>query len=297
VQRQYSFRDTSGRGTLYLVSTPIGNLGDLSPRAVETLKHVQVIAAEDTRQTRKLLTHFSIEGPRLISYHEHNKHRMESEILEMLKQGDDVAIVTDAGTPGISDPGEDLVRVARENGYPVTSIPGPCAAISALVISGLPTGRFTFIGFLPREKKARREELNALRKRPETLIFYEAPHRLKETAKDLSEILGGRKVSVARELTKRFEEVAFGDLNALVDWLEEEIPRGEYVLVVEGFQGELETDEQESSWWECLTLSEHVEKLVEKGIDKKDAIKQVAKQRGLPKREVYQATLSGRMDK
>jgi 16S rRNA (cytidine1402-2'-O)-methyltransferase len=291
VRRQFSFQDTSGKGTLFLVSTPIGNLGDLSPRAVETLKQVYAIAAEDTRQTRKLLTHFAIEGPRLISYHEHNKQRAGAGILQWLEQGYDVAIVTDAGTPGIADPGEDLVRLARENGCPVTSIPGACAAISALVISGLPTSRFTFIGFLPREAKARREELQQLRTRRETLIFYEAPHRLQEMAKDLYAVLGERRVTVIRELTKRYEEAAVGHLSSLHEWLEAEIPRGEYVLIVEGFQGELEEETGDSPWWECLSLSEHVEKLVEKGIDKKEAIKQVAKERGIAKREVYQATI------
>lgn len=294
MKRQYSFQKHTGRGTLYLVSTPIGNLGDMSQRAIETLKQVDVIAAEDTRQTRKLLTHFAVEGPRLTSYHEHNKKQMESELLHELSLGRNVALVTDAGTPGISDPGEDMVRAAREAGYPVTSVPGACAAISALVISGLPTGRFTFIGFLPREKKARREELHALQKRPETLIFYEAPHRLKDTARDLSEILGERKVTVIRELTKRYEEVAMGSLSSLAQWVEGAEFRGEYVLIVEGYTGDWTEEEAKSPWWQEISLARHVEILVEKGMDKKEAMKQVAKERGISRREVYQATIEGK---
>lgn len=290
MKHRYSFQEHEGHaatGTLYLVATPIGNLEDMTYRAIETLKKVDVIAAEDTRQSRKLLNHFGIEGPRLISYHEHNKHSKEEAILSLLREGGTIALVTDAGTPGISDPGADIVRAAVEEQHAVVPIPGCVAGITALIASGLPTDRFTFIGFLPREKKKRAEELNQLKARTETMIFYEAPHRLEETLKAMLEVLGDRHIVLARELTKRYEQFSRGKISGALEWFSENQPRGEYVLVLEGLAPELVKDFVEKSWWEELSLSEHVDKIVETGVSKKDAVKQVAKERGLQKREVY----------
>ncbi|MBL0389054.1 16S rRNA (cytidine(1402)-2'-O)-methyltransferase [Tumebacillus sp. ITR2] len=286
-QTRYSFQDQQETGTLYLVATPIGNLDDMTYRAVEILKSVEVVAAEDTRQSRKLLTHFGIEGVRLISYHEHNKHSKEEAILSLLREGQSVALVTDAGTPGISDPGADIVRAAVEERLTVVPIPGCVAGVTALIASGLPTDRFTFIGFLPREKKKRVEELTQLRARMETLIFYEAPHRLEETLKAMLDVLGDREIVLAKELTKRYEQFSRGKISEVIFWLSENEPRGEYVLVLEGLAKELANEFVEKPYWEELNLSEHVEKLVESGLSKKDAVKQVAKERGLQKREVY----------
>ncbi|MGZ4122821.1 MAG: 16S rRNA (cytidine(1402)-2'-O)-methyltransferase [Tumebacillaceae bacterium] len=293
MKHRYSFQGESDTGTLYLVATPIGNLEDMTYRAIETLKKVAVIAAEDTRQTRKLTTHFGIEGPRLISYHEHNKHSKEEAILSLLREGQDVALVSDAGTPGISDPGADIVRAAVEEGLAVVPIPGAVAGISALIASGLPTDRFTFVGFLPREKKQRREELERWKRRRETLIFYEAPHRVEETVKAMLESFGDRTIVFGRELTKRYEQFSRGKISESLEWFSQEKPRGEFVLILEGNQGELEEDDAESAWWEALSLSEHVEKIVETGVSKKEAVKIVAKDRGLQKREVYNSVMVG----
>ncbi|KEO83167.1 16S rRNA (cytidine(1402)-2'-O)-methyltransferase [Tumebacillus flagellatus] len=284
---RYSFQETQQTGTLYLVATPIGNLDDMTYRAVETLKQVEVIAAEDTRQSRKLLTHFGIEGARLISYHEHNKHSKEEHILSILREGRSVALVTDAGTPGISDPGADIVRAAVEERLTVVPIPGCVAGVTALIASGLPTDRFTFVGFLPREKKKRVEELTGLRARTETLVFYEAPHRLEETLKAMLDVLGDREIVLAKELTKRYEQFSHGKISETISWLSENEARGEYVLVLEGLPKELANEFVEKPYWETLSLSEHVDSLVENGLSKKDAVKQVAKERGLQKREVY----------
>jgi 16S rRNA (cytidine1402-2'-O)-methyltransferase len=291
MKHRYSFQDNDGIGTLYLVATPIGNLDDMTFRAVEILKSVPVIAAEDTRQSRKLLTHFGIEGTRLISYHEHNKRSKEEAILELLRQGESVALVTDAGTPGISDPGADIAHAAVVENLPVVPIPGAVAGVNALIASGLPTDRFTFVGFLPREKKNRRAELDELKYRRETLIFYEAPHRVEEMVKALLESFGDREISIGRELTKRYEQFSRGKLSACLEWFSQEKPRGEFVLIVEGNVGLLENPHVETSWWESLTLSEHVEKIVETGVAKKEAIKLVAKERGLQKRDVYNAVV------
>ncbi|PWK07943.1 16S rRNA (cytidine(1402)-2'-O)-methyltransferase, partial [Tumebacillus permanentifrigoris] len=266
MNHRFSFQEQQTTGTLYLVATPIGNLEDMTYRAVETLKNVDVIAAEDTRQSRKLLTHFNIERPRLISYHEHNKHSKEEAILDLLREGQNVALVTDAGTPGISDPGADIVRAAVEAQLTVVPIPGCVAGVTALIASGLPTDRFTFIGFLPREKKKRAEELGKLKARTETLVFYEAPHRIEETLKALLEHLGDRDVVLARELTKRYEQFSRGKVSDAIVWFSENQPRGEYVLVLAGLAPELVKDFVEKPWWETLDLSEHVEKLVETGL-------------------------------
>ncbi|HEU4964181.1 MAG TPA: 16S rRNA (cytidine(1402)-2'-O)-methyltransferase [Bacilli bacterium] len=287
----YSFQGDKPTGTLYLVATPIGNLEDMTFRAIETLRKAAVIAAEDTRQSRKLLTHFEIEGSRLLSYHEHNKRSKEDEILAILQSGEDVALVTDAGTPGISDPGADIVKAAVDVDIPVVPIPGAVAGVTALIASGLPTDRFTFVGFLPRDKKARREELEELKYRRETLIFYEAPHRVEETVKALLESFGDRQLSIGRELTKRYEQFSRGKISECMQWFNQEKPRGEFVLIVEGATGKMENPHVEKPWWEDVELSTHVEKVIESGIPKKDAIKQVAKERGMQKREVYNAVI------
>ena len=293
MKQTYSFQGERTTGTLYLVATPIGNLDDMTYRAIETLKSVDVIAAEDTRQTRKLTSHFGIEGPRLLSYHEHNKRAKEEVILDILREGQHVALVTDAGTPGISDPGADIVRAAVDEGLTVVPIPGAVAGVTALIASGLPTDRFTFVGFLPREKKKRLEDLAWYKNHPETLIFYEAPHRVLDTVKALLDVLGDRPIAIGRELTKRYEEFARGTLSDCVQWLSDNGARGEFVLVVGGLEGKLEIADVEKQWWEGLDLSEHVERLVESGLAKKDAIKQTAKERGLQKRDVYNAVVQG----
>jgi len=297
MKQRFSFQGTEGIGTLYLVATPIGNLEDMTFRAIETLKKVAVIAAEDTRQTRKLLTHFAIEGPRMLSYHEHNKHSKEEAILSILRDGESVALVTDAGTPGISDPGADIVRAAVAENFPVVPIPGAVAGVTALIASGLPTDRFTFVGFLPRDKKQRIEELKQLKRRRETLVFYEAPHRVEEMVKALFDVFGDREIVLGRELTKRYEEFSRGKISSCLETFSKEKPRGEYVVIVQGLLGELEIPEEEKPWWEGLELSIHVEKTIEKtGLSKKDAIKQVAKDRGMQKREVYNAVLAAEED-
>jgi len=293
MKQRFSYQGESSSGILYLVATPIGNLDDMTFRAVQILRSVPVIAAEDTRQTRKLLNHFEIDAPRLISYHEHNKRGKEDLLLSILAGGEDVALVTDAGTPGISDPGADIVRAAVEQGYAVAPIPGAVAGIAALIASGLPTDTFTFIGFLPREKKKRLEALRPYRGRPETLIFYESPHRIKDTVSALHDVLGNRPVVLGRELTKRYEEFSRGKLSDAIILFSENEPRGEYVLLVGGHEGELEGDLVEKPWWDGLSLSEHVERVVETGVSSKEAVKLVAKERGLQKREVYNEVMRG----
>ncbi|WP_018131797.1 16S rRNA (cytidine(1402)-2'-O)-methyltransferase [Effusibacillus pohliae] len=291
MKRIFSYREETKAGTLFLVATPIGNLQDMTFRAVEVLRQSAVIAAEDTRQTRKLMSYFHIEGPRLISYHEYNKQRAAAEILAMLEQGLAVSLVSDAGTPGISDPGEDIVRAAVVRGYRVVPIPGACAGIAALVASGLPTGQFSFVGFLPRVSKDRKRELERWNRQRETLVFYEAPHRLRETVNDLLDVLGDRQVTVARELTKRYEEFARGTLSELAELLQTEPAKGEYVLVVAG-AGEAAADGPDEVWWANLTAAAHVERLVMQGMSKKEAVKQAAKDRGVPKRDVYNQVLA-----
>jgi len=224
-------------GTLYLVSTPIGNLEDLSPRAQRILGAVDLIAAEDTRHTQGLLTRFAIRRA-LVSYHDHNKERRTPELIGKLTSGSSVAIVSDAGSPGISDPAFTLVRAAVAAGVPVVPVPGPSSALCALEVSGLPTDRFAFEGFLPRRAMRRRKRIEELRRDPRTLIFFESPHRLREALRDLAETLGERPASISRELTKKFEETRRGTLRSLLDWVETEAPRGEFVLVVGGAPGE-----------------------------------------------------------
>ena len=272
-------------GTLYLVATPIGNLGDLSPRAVETLEAVDFIAAEDTRVSVKLLNHFSIKKP-LVSYHEHNHVTAGQAILARLLAGESCALVTDAGTPAISDPGEDLVRLCAENGVEVLSIPGCCAAVNALAVSGLPTGRFTFEGFLTVNKKSRRERLDSLKTEERTMIFHEAPHKLRTTLEDLCAAFGPeRRVALCRELTKLHEENIRTTLEKAVECYTENAPKGEYVLVVAG---------AEPVQAAAVTLEDGVAQVLalkRQGIRLKDAAREVAEHTGLSKNELYAAAL------
>lgn len=269
-------------GVLYLVATPIGNLSDISQRALKVLSEVDLVAAEDTRNTGKLLAYFGISKP-MISYFEHNKRERGEAILEKLKEGQSVALVTDAGTPAISDPGEDLVRLCAENGVTVTSIPGCCAVINALALSALSTGRFCFEGFLSTNKNERYERLNEIKNDTRTTIFYEAPHKLTKTLEDLISVLGDRKISLCRELTKLNEEIMRTTLSGAIEYYAANSPRGEYVLVVEGCTQS--TDEEK--FWAKMTVEDHVEYYVSQGQKKMDAIKSVAKDRSLPKNEIY----------
>ena len=271
-------------GTLVLVPTPIGNLGDISPRAAEALREADFIAAEDTRVSIKLLNHLEIKKP-LVSYHEHNKQESGARLLERMLAGECCALVTDAGTPAISDPGENLVRLCAEAGVPVTAIPGPCAAITGLAISGLPTGRFTFEGFLPVNKKSRRAQLESLRTESRTMIFYEAPHKLCGTLGDLLEVFGSeRRICMCRELTKLHEEALRMTLGQAAAYYEENDPRGEYVLILEGGPAQAEAPTLE----ECVSK---VEALRAKGVSLKDAVRQVSRETGLPRNTLYDAAL------
>jgi len=281
---QKSFADEQ-TGVLYLVATPIGNLDDMTVRCLETLRMVDVIACEDTRQTRKLLNHFQIEK-RTVSYHEHNKEASGNGLLQWLAEGKRIALVSDAGLPAISDPGAELVRDATAAGFPVVPVPGANAGLTALIASGLPTDRFVFCGFLGRENKERREELERLKRYPETLIFYEAPHRISKTLVAIREAWGNRRAVLARELTKRYEEFVRGNLDELIEWLESGEVRGEFCLIVEGYTGAAK-DADEGLWWQELGIAAHVDHYIAEGISKKDAIKQVAQDRGVSKRDVY----------
>ena len=273
-------------GTLYIVATPIGNLADISERALKVLSEVDFIAAEDTRNTWRLLTHFGI-GATLVSYHEHNKHEKGSEIVSRLLAGESCALVTDAGTPAISDPGEDLVALCAESGVSVSSIPGACAMITALTLSGLPTARFVFEGFLPVPKKERRERLSALAKETRTFILHEAPHKLRTTLADLSEVLGDtRRISLCRELTKLNEEVIRTTLGDAVAYYGEREPRGEYVLVIEG-GSKICADEAVAA----VSAVERVAYYMENGMSKKDAIRTAAKECGVSKNDLYDQLL------
>lgn len=276
-------------GILYLVATPIGNLEDITFRASRILNEVDLVAAEDTRHTLKLLNHLEIKKP-LVSYHEHNKLEKGPQLIRQLLEGKSVAMVSDAGTPGISDPGEDLVRLASENGITVTMVPGPVAAIMGLVLSGLDAGRFVFEGFLPVNKKMKREMIESLKDETRTVIFYEAPHKLLSTLKDLYDHLGDRKISIARELTKKYEEVSRITLGEAILKYEDTSPKGEFVLVLEGADAQRRIRE-EREMWETLSLKEHFESYLDKGLDKKEATKKVAEDRGLSKREVYNQLL------
>lgn len=276
-------------GTLYLCATPIGNLGDMSPRIVETLKQVDVIAAEDTRNSIKLLNHFDIHTP-MTSYHEYNKVDKARQLIAQLQSGQNIALITDAGTPGISDPGEVLVKMCHEEHVPVTSLPGPAACITALTLSGLPTRRFCFEAFLPADKKERQEILEELKTESRTIILYEAPHHLVKTLSELHEVLGERRITLCRELTKKFETIFVTSMVEALEYYKTNEPKGEYVLVIEG-QSREEKKAKSIAAWEEMTIPEHMEFYEKQGIDHKEAMKMVAKDRGVGKREIYQALL------
>lgn len=270
-------------GKLYLVATPIGNLGDLSERAIKVLSEVDFIAAEDTRNSMRLLSHLGISKP-MVSYFEHNKRERGEQIAARLESGESCALITDAGTPAISDPGEDMVALCAERGIPVTSIPGPVASITALTLSGLPTGRFTFEGFLSTNKSERRAHLKSLETETRTMLFHEAPHKLKATLADLAATFGiDRRIALCRELTKLNEEIQRMTLSEAIAHYEVNDPRGEYVLVVEGAKNAPAV----AVFWSDMTIPDHVEHYIASGLSKMDAIKQTAKDRGLPKNEVY----------
>lgn len=277
-------------GQLYLVPTPIGNLGDISERCREILERVDFIAAEDTRVSIKLLNHLNIKKS-LVSYHEHNKAVSGERIVRRLLAGECCALVSDAGSPAISDPGEDLVRLCAAQGIPVSAIPGPCAAITALSISGLPTARFTFEGFLPQNKKQRAARLEELRTEKRTMIFYEAPHKLQATLAELCAAFGGtRRISLCRELTKLHEEVTRTTLQAALDGCADRAPRGEYVLVLEGAQEETAEPDTEAAL-------KRIAALLRQGVSRKDAAKQVASETGLPKNMLYDASMQAGIEK
>ncbi len=276
-------------GKLYVCATPIGNLEDITIRVINTLKTVDIIAAEDTRHSMKLMTHFDIHTP-LTSYHEHNKIEKAGSLVGMLLEGKNIAVVTDAGTPVISDPGEELVRQAVAAGVEVTSLPGACACITALTMSALPAKRFSFEAFLPVNKKERSRILEELVEETRTTIIYEAPHRLRKTLSELKEYLGDRPLTICREITKKYEECIYTDIDSAVKMYEHEDPRGEYVLVVAGCDKN-ERIERERNNFLSMTVNEHMEIYLSQGMDKKDAMKQVAKDRGVSKRDIYNMLL------
>lgn len=277
-------------GTLYLCATPIGNLEDITLRVLRVLKEVDLIAAEDTRNSIKLLNHYGIHTP-MTSYHEHNKIKKGHVLVEKLKQGMDVALITDAGTPGISDPGEELVNMCYGQGIEVTALPGAAACIMGLTLSGLPARDFVFEGFLPMDTKKRRESLEGLIRETRTIVLYEAPHRLVRTLEELAQSLGGgRKAVLCRELTKRHESVLRSDLEGLLAHTKEQAPRGECVLVIQG-RDVRELKEEEQARWGEMTLKEHMDHYEKQGCTRKDAMKQVARDRGLGKRDVYRLLL------
>ena len=272
-------------GTLFLCATPIGNLQDMTPRVVETLQTVDVIAAEDTRNSIKLLNHFDIHTP-MTSYHEYNKVEKARQLITQLQSGQNIALITDAGTPAISDPGEVLVQMCHENNIRVTSLPGPAACITALTLSGLSTRRFCFEGFLPADKKEKKQILEELAAESRTMILYEAPHHLIRTLEELHDALGERRITICRELTKKFETVMPTTLENALAFYEKEEPRGEYVLVLEGKSHE-EKRREEIASWESMSIEEHMAYYEEQGMDHKTAMKQVAKDRGVGKRDIY----------
>ena len=276
-------------GTLFLCATPIGNRGDITERVKETLSAADLIAAEDTRHSRGLLEHYGISKP-LTSYHEHNKYEKAEELLGLLLEGKNIALITDAGTPAISDPGEVLVRRCHEAGVPVTSLPGPCALITALSLSGFPARRFVFEGFLPQETKERKAVLASLAGERRTIILYEAPHRLVKTLNQLQEVLGGRRICICRELTKIHEEAVWTTLPEAVRFWTENEPRGEYVLVLEGLSEE-EAAAEDAARWSGISLTAHLQQYLDEGLDKKEAMKRMAEDRGLSRREIYQGLL------
>ena len=287
ITEKESVSGNSGAGMLYLCATPIGNLGDITLRVLETLKSVDMIAAEDTRHSIKLLNHYDIKTP-MTSYHEFNKVEKARVLVDKMREGKTVALITDAGTPGISDPGEELVRQCHEAGIELTSLPGPAACITALTISGRPTRRFSFEAFLPSDKKERREILAELVNETRTIIIYEAPHRLSKTLEELAGVLGSeRALTICRELTKKHEEALLTTFKDALEYYENNEARGEYVLVIEGkSRGEIAREKQEA--WETMSVEEHVEMYEAQGMDRKEAMRLAAKDRGISKRDVYQ---------
>lgn len=285
--QQKSFENEEQKGILYLVPTPIGNLEDMSFRAIRLLKEADIIAAEDTRNTKKLCNYFEIKSP-IVSYHEHNKESSGIKLMEKLKEGAKIALVSDAGMPTISDPGYELVSQALAEGLTVVPLPGANAALTALIASGLPCQPFYFYGFLNRQKREKKKELETLKKQTATIIFYESPHRLKETLALLEEVLGNRRIVLCRELTKKYEEFIRGTITEALGWANQEEVRGEFCLIVEGTDETV--SEEETSWWGNLSVEEHVNHYIStQGISSKEAIKLTAKDRGLHKRDVYQA--------
>lgn len=283
-------QNNSKTGTLYLCATPIGNLEDMTFRVIKTLKEVDLIAAEDTRNTIKLLNHFKIKTP-MTSYHEYNKIDKARYLVEKMLSGTNIALVTDAGTPGISDPGEEIVKQAYQSGITVTSLPGACACITALTLSGLSTRRFSFEAFLPTDKKERKLILDSLKTETRTTIIYEAPHHLKSTLAELYSYIGNRKITLCRELTKLHETVQQMTLETAIEYYNTTTPKGEYVMVIEGISHK-QLEEQSIQAWEKITLQEHMDIYITQGMDKKSAMKQVAADRGMPKREVYNSLLN-----
>ena len=276
-------------GTLYLCATPIGNLGDITERVLRTLESVDLIAAEDTRNTLRLLNHFGIKKA-LTSYHEYNKYTKAEELIAKLRQGASIAVVTDAGTPAISDPGEVIAAMCLEQGIKVTSLPGACALITALTMSGMPARRFCFEGFLPTDKKERRYILTQLQREERTTILYEAPHHLRGTLQELYDALGDRRITLCRELTKKFEEALPMTLASANVYYNENVPRGEYVLVLEGAsRAQLEEEKRKS--FEKMTLEEHMALYTDQGLSRKEAMKKVAADRGVSKRDIYKELL------
>ena len=283
--QQKSFENEENKGILYLVPTPIGNLEDMSFRAIRILKEADLIAAEDTRNTKKLCNYFEIGTP-IVSYHEHNKETSGEKLIQKVQQGLKVALVSDAGMPAISDPGYELVTAAINEQVTVVPLPGANAALTSLIASGIVCQPFYFYGFLHRSKKDKRAELELLKRQTATIIFYESPHRLKETLAVMLEVLGNRNIAVCRELTKKYEEFIRGTLEEVIEWAHKDEIRGEFCIIVEGTKEELEED---TNWWEALSIEEHVNHYMSvENISSKDAIKQTAKDRGLNKREVYQ---------
>lgn len=277
------------QGTLYLCATPIGNLEDMTFRAVRVLQEADLIAAEDTRNSIKLLNHFQIHTP-MTSYHEYNKFEKGRELTELLREGKNIALITDAGMPGISDPGEELVKMCADAGITVTAVPGACACVTALTLSGLATRRFAFEAFLPADKKERRMVLEGLKNETRTIVIYEAPHRLTKTLEELLEHLGNRKISVCRELTKKHETIFRTDLKGALDYYEKEEARGECVLVLEGRTAE-ELLKEKQDEWKKMTPAEHVAMYEAQGIIRKEAMRLAARDRGVSKREIYQSLL------
>lgn len=283
--QQKSFENEENKGILYLVPTPIGNLEDMSFRAIRLLKEADLIAAEDTRNTKKLCNYFEIGTP-IVSYHEHNKETSGEKLIQKVQQGLKVALVSDAGMPAISDPGYELVTAAINEQVTVVPLPGANAALTSLIASGIVCQPFYFYGFLHRSKKDKRAELDRLKRQTATIIFYESPHRLKETLAVMLEVLGNRNIAVCRELTKKYEEFIRGTLEEVIEWAHKDEIRGEFCIIVEGTKEEVEED---NNWWEAMSIEEHVNHYMSvENISSKDAIKQTAKDRGLNKREVYQ---------